>query len=330
MKKVFLFFVVMLSGLLLPAQINGKTLTGAFSVSENKYVAFTKGNLQCTLSATDTTWSFAENQYDMLGSANVSDGALADKIDLFGWSGSTGSAKWGISTSTYYNDYSGDFVDWGQNTIGTNTQNTYRTLTNDEWDYLLNTRTDAANKKGVARIKLNDDGTDYVNGLILLPNNWTCPEGIAFKSGCASAYGEQAYADYQTFTLAEWQQLEAAGAVFLPASGYRFGSDVYYVQYYGYYWSATPYVTGYAYLFYFYSFGAGTDYHDRYYGLAVRLVQDVQVIPTDIDHTDTAAGVTVRKVLIDGQIYILRGNTTYTLTGEVCTLPADVLPTAAE
>ncbi len=329
MKKVFLFFVVMLSGLLLPAQINGKTLTGAFSVSADKQVYFSPGNLQYTQST--ETWSFAENQYDMLGTANVSGSALADKIDLFGWSGSTGSAKWGISISTDYNDYSGDFVDWGQNTIGTNTQNTYRTLTNDEWDYLLNTRTDAANKKGVARIKLNDDGTDYVNGLILLPNNWTCPEGIAFKSGYAGATTVQAYAAKNLYTTAEWQQLEAAGAVFLPASGYRFGSDAYYVQYYGYYWSATPDDDAEdAYLFYFYSFGAGTDYHDRYYGLAVRLVQDVQVIPTDIDHTDTAAGVTVRKVLIDGQIYILRGNTTYTLTGEVCTLPADVLPTAAE
>ncbi len=300
-----------------------------FSVSATKQVAFSKGNLQCTLSATDTTWSFAENQYDMLGTANVSGSALADKIDLFGWSGSTGSAKWGISTSTDYNDYSGDFVDWGQNTIGTNTQNTYRTLTNDEWDYLLNTRTDAANKKGVARIKLNDDGTDYVNGLILLPDSWTCPENITFKSDFASAYGEQAYADYQTFTLADWQKLEAAGAVFLPASGRRYGSDVSRVQYYGYYWSATPDDTFYAYYLYFISLGAYTDFNYRYYGHAVRLVQDIKYTLTltqpehgtiAADKTEAVAGETVTLTITPAAYYtlktitVLQGETPITTT----------------
>ncbi len=243
----------------------------AFSVSADKQVAFSKGNLQCTLSATDTTWSFAENQYDMLGSANVSDGALADKIDLFGWS-TTASAKWGISTSTEDNDYSGNFVDWGKN-IGDGT--TYRTLTLDEWTYLFSNRTDATKKKGVARIKLNDDGTDYVNGLILLPDSWTCPTGITFRSSYANEDGEQAYADYQTFTLSDWQRLEAAGAVFLPASGYRSGSDMIGVQYYGVYWSATPVDSDDADSFYFGSDGAYSGYINRRNGQAVRLVQNL-------------------------------------------------------
>ncbi len=242
-----------------------------FSVSATKQVAFSKGNLQCTLSATDTTWSFAENQYDMLGSANVSDGALADTIDLFGWS-TTASAKWGISTSTEDNDYSGNFVDWGKN-IGDGT--TYRTLTLDEWTYLFSNRTDATKKKGVARIKLNDDGTDYVNGLILLPDSWTCPTGITFRSSYANEDDEQAYADYQTFTLSDWQRLEAAGAVFLPASGRRYGLDVLNVQYGGRYWSAAPGDTDYAYGFSFYSYGTGYGYYSRCNGLAVRLVQDL-------------------------------------------------------
>ncbi len=246
----------------------------AFSVSADKQVAFSKGNLQCTLSATDTTWSFAENQYDMLGTANVSDGALADKIDLFGWSGSTG-AKWGISTSTSNADYSGDFVDWGTNTIGTDTPNTWRTLTKDEWYYLRNTRTNANDLVGVARIKFNDDGTDYVNGLILLPDDWDCPASVTFKSGFASGYTIQAYADYQTFTLADWQKLEAAGAVFLPASGRRYGSDVGNVQDNGVYWSATPNGTGRAYYLSFSSSAAYASPLIRFFGHAVRLVQDL-------------------------------------------------------
>ncbi len=330
MKKVFLFFAVALSGLLLPAQINGKTLTGAFSVSADKQVRFSPGNLQCSgVTTSNYVWSFAENQYDMLGTANVSDGALADKIDLFGWSGSTG-AKWGISTSTDYEDYSGDFVDWGTNTIGTDEPNTWRTLTYDEWEYLRDYRTNANQLIGVARISLNAAGSQYANGLVLLPDNWTCPGDITFKSGFAN-YGEQEYANHQTFTLSDWQRLEAAGAVFLPASGYRSGSYVKDVQTVGDYWSATPDDDAEdAHEFYFRSDDAYYGGNYRYFGQAVRLVQDVQAIPTGIDHTDNAVGVTVRKVLIDGQVYILRGNTTYTLTGEVCTLPADVLPTAAE
>lgn len=108
------------------------------------------------------------------------------------------------------------------------------------------TRTNANNLLGVARINLNADGTEYVNGLIILPDTWTYPAGVTFKSGFASENSIQAYADYQTFTLADWQKLEAAGAVFLPASGYRIGSYMHIVQYGSYYWSATPYVSVFA------------------------------------------------------------------------------------
>ncbi len=211
----------------------------------------------------------------MLGTANVSGSALADKIDLFGWSGSTGAAKWGISTSDNNSNYAGDFVDWGANTIGTSAPNTYRTLTKDEWDYLFNTRTNASDKKGVARINLNADGTQYINGLVLLPDSWTCPEGITFQGGFASSSSIQVYADYQTFTLAQWQQLEAAGAVFLPASGDRLGSVVDIVQYGGLYWSATPSDSDRAYYLYFDSYEAYTNFNFRYNGQAVRLVQDL-------------------------------------------------------
>lgn len=244
-----------------------------FSVSATKQVTFSCGNLQYTQST--QTWSFAEHQYDMIGEANIINDALADKIDLFGWSGSTGNAQWGISTSTDYSDYSGDFVDWGTNTIGKDAPDTWRTLTKDEWSYLLSERTNANNLIGVARINLNADG-EYANGLILLPDNWTCPAGVTFKSGLASESSVQAYADYQTFTLFDWQKLEAAGAVFLPASGNRYGSDVCNVQYNGYFWSATPGDSDYALVFFFYSgFAYTSSYWNRIIGLAVRLVQDL-------------------------------------------------------
>ena len=254
-----------------PADPNAP-LAGVFSVSADKQVKFSNGNLQCTINGTDTAWVFAAHQYDMLGTANVNGSVLANTIDLFGWSGSTATAKWGISLSTDYNDYSGDFADWGQH-IGDGSL--WRTLTNDEWNYLRSTRANASNLMGVARINLDAEGTTYANGLILLPDSWTCPEDITFRSGFASTRSEQAYADYQTFTLAQWEKLEAAGAVFLPASGNRDGASIDLVQYGGYYWSATPDGSRYAYYLDFYSGGADWRSNDRYYGQAVRLVQDL-------------------------------------------------------
>ncbi len=239
---------------------------GTFSVSSDKQVTFSKGNLQYTQS-TDT-WSFAENQYDYLGEANIAIDAdvLADKVDLFGWS--TNATNFGVSTSTDYDDYYGSFVDWGTNKIGDDAPNTWRTLTYDEWYYLRYNRTNANDLVGVAQV-------NGVNGLIFLPDNWTCPAGVTFKSGFHSNQGVDYYAAYQTFTAAEWSKLEAAGAVFLPAAGYREGSLVNIVQNYGDYWSATENDSNDANCFIFSSGGAYMGYGPRFYGRSVRLVKDL-------------------------------------------------------
>lgn len=298
-----------------------------FTVAEGKQITFSGGNLQYTQST--QTWAFAEHQYDMLGTDNVDGGgkvydatygydktgsALADKIDLFGWSGSTGSAKWGISTSADNSDYSGDFVDWGTN-IGDGS--TWYTLTADEWDYLLDERSDADQLVGVAHIQLGEK--IYANGLVLLPDDWTCPAGVTFKSGFSNTHSVQAYADYQTFTLADWQQLEAAGAVFLPASGFREGSFVGYVQSSGYYWSATPDGSDKAYYMYFISdsYFSYNYSRNRNYGLAVRLVKNYSNVSTDAATPSAANTAIVRKVLRNGQILILRNGVYYDLHGRI-------------
>ena len=239
---------------------------GVFSVSADKQVTFSKGNLQYTQST--NTWSFAENQYDYLGEANIAIDAdvLADKVDLFGWS--TSATYFGVSTSEDYDDYSGSFVDWGTNQIGADAPNTWRTLSYDEWNYLLNTRTNASSLKGVAQV-------NGVNGLIFLPDNWTCPAGVTFKSGFHSEYSVEAYGQYQTFSADQWSKLESAGAVFLPAAGYRNGSNVSGVQDGGHYWSATEYDSCIAYYLSFGSDEAGMDVDARDYGRFVRLVKDL-------------------------------------------------------
>ena len=219
------------------------TKSKAFSVSYDKKVTFSPGNLQYTHST--GTWSFAENQWDYIGTDNVKGGtvesdpvygyekegsSLADKIDLFGWSIS--STNYGVNTSTTYNSYGESFVDWGNNKIGNSAPNTWRTLTNEEWKYLVDRRPDAKLLRGVASV-------NGVNGLILLPDTWVCPSGVTFKYGFSRDYGVEEYGQYQTFTADQWSMLEAAGAVFLPASGVRKSLDVTNVQYQGYYWVAS-------------------------------------------------------------------------------------------
>ena len=302
-------------------------INGTFSVAADKQVYFSQGNLQYTQST--ATWAFAEHQYDMIGTDNVTGGtvyhnakegdevsgeALADKIDLFGWSGSTGTAQWGVGISNDSADYSGDFVDWGSNTIGTDAPDTWRTLTRSEWDYVLSERPDASTKRGVARINLSSDGTVYANGLILLPDTWTAPEGVTFKSGFASEQSVQAYADYQTFTLSDWQKLESAGAVFLPAAGLRLEKRILYAHGAMYLWTAT-YGATYTLMQNANSKSISIFGSERYCGRTVRLVQDVKAVGTGIAEADVTGNVETRKVLRDGQILIQRGDHTYTVMG---------------
>ena len=257
------------STMLMPSQAVSATSQGigTFSVSESKQVTFSPSNLQ--YHPANDEWQFAANQTDYIGTdnSNISD-SYNGWLDLFGWS--TSSTNFGVSTSTDYNDYSGSFVDWGTNQIGSDAPNTWRTLIYDEWEYLLNTRANASSLKGVAQV-------NGVNGLILLPDNWVCPAGVTFKSGFHSNYGVDYYAAYQTFTASEWSKLESAGAVFLPAAGRRRGTDVDFVQYNGFYWSTIESSSSYAWYFYFFSYEANKYNYDgsRFRGLSVRLVKDL-------------------------------------------------------
>ena len=239
-----------------------------FSVSATKKVTFSPGNLQ--YHPANNQWRFAENQTDYIGASNRNcSSSYNGWLDLFGWSTST--TYFGVSTSTDWEndyDYLGSFVDWGTNKIGADAPNTWRTLTYNEWEYLLNTRPNASALKGVAQV-------NGVNGLILLPDNWTCPSGVTFKSGFHSDNSVGAYSQYQTFTADQWSKLEAAGAVFLPAAGDRYGSTVNNVQRIGYYWFASEYNSLCAYYLGFYSDEALTYNLSRYYGLSVRLVKDL-------------------------------------------------------
>lgn len=242
----------------------GTFVAKPFSVSATKTVTFSPGNLQ--YHPANDEWRFAPSQLDYIGEDNANISSTYNGwIDLFGW----GTGDNPINSSTVsYAPYD-TFVDWGVNKIGNYSPNTWRTLTINEWAYLRWERPNYDKLIGVAEV-------NGVNGLILLPDNWTCPSGVTFKSGFHDYYGREYYAEYQTFSSSEWAKLESSGAVFFPAAGYRIGSNVDDVRYEGYYWSATEsrdLCDGAGYLF-FYSDVAWILNDYRHNGNSVRLVQD--------------------------------------------------------
>ena len=254
-------------------------MSGQFSVSASQKVYFSKGNLQ--YQASTNTWRFANHQYDYIGNdnANISQ-SNSGWIDLFGWGTSDfshGAACYQpYSTSQNYNDYMAygsatanlfdqtGLADWGVNAIsnGGNQTRVWRTLTKDEWNYLLQSRNTAS---GLRYAKAEVAGK---NGLIVLPDNWSASTHTLSNANSNSA----SYSD-NVISSSTWSNLEAAGAVFLPAAGSRAGASVSGTGTNGYYCSNASYAN----LLGFNNASLSSIQTDfRYYGQSVRVVCEAE------------------------------------------------------
>lgn len=254
-----------------PNAIPEGAINGAFSVASDKKVRFSKGNLQ--YQASTDTWRFAENQYDYVGDANENISPTYDGwIDLFGW----GTGNNPTNSSESDSDYS-TFVDWGINAIsnGGNEANLWRTLTKDEMVFLFELRENALQLFGCGTI-------NGIEGVIILPDNWNASQNVSFVPGSDRGLiwdesfnyynnDNQDNFTHNTYTIEDWIDMEALGAVFLPVAGRRLGSGV--SSSTGEYWSATtdaPFHLG------FQNICLGAQFNDIDFanGLSVRLVQD--------------------------------------------------------
>lgn len=251
--------------------------TNAFSVSASRKVIFSPGNLQYNPS--ENKWRFAENEWDYIGAqqsdqtnagctgGNVSGsdnyrvGSLTGYtgwLDLFGW----GTGDKPTCIAHYYdkptgnqNGYNGEYdwnIDWGQNEIydgDAPTDKTWFTLSEKEWEYLINETSNSARE--------GKYGTATVNGapgLVLLPDLFQLPDGCSFAPGMV--HDDDDYYNWQIWTVdddnvydaAEWALMSNAGAVFLPAAGSRVitkdSGDVTKITFFhigigGNYWSTT-------------------------------------------------------------------------------------------
>ena len=286
------------------SQTNAFDANGAsialFSVSATQKVRFSKGNLQYTNTGTHTvtgggtvtgTWRFAEHQYEYLGSANSNvSSSYTGCIDLFGWgtsgwnSGATAYHPWDTSVvySDYYpggsytNDLTGTYAkaDWGvYNAIsnGGNQPGMWRTMTIDEWSYLLHTRS-ASTVGGTADARFAKAMMSGINGLIIFPDTVTLPAGLTVTN----VNNYDASFSSNPYSFSQWSQLEAAGCVFLPAGPVRYGTKVNVSYDNGSYWSSTHHSVNKLCCVFFSENRVSAYYVPRYDGQSVRLVKDAE------------------------------------------------------
>ena len=291
---------------------------GRFTINaEGSQVLFAHGNLQAVCSSADGydntqetfTWRFAANQWECIGGYSSSgggtatgnnningDGSLstAGTVDLFNWVGAssslTGNAAYGINNASGQGNVAGEGLktDWGT-MFGAG----WRTLSKDEWNYVFNTRKTSS---GVRYAKATVNG---VAGVILLPDDWS----TSYYNTLASTNTAGVNFSANTINSDNWtNSLEAHGAVFLPAAGYRSSDKVLDKGTKGFYWSSSSENAENAYCLKFDGSSEESSIQvqssdDRVNGYSVRLVKDV--LKSLAESTDNSEWISEH----DGQVY---------------------------
>ena len=224
-----------------------------FSVSETTQVYFAPGNLQ--YNGALKKYSFASKQHETIGASNNQiSPTYGGTIDLFGW----GTGDEPMKNSTLGTDYT-TFVDWGSKMDEAG----WRTLSFEEWNYLIQKRPNANKLYGTGTIM--DDNFSQYRGMILLPDTWDCDTIEVSYTG--------EYTTHQ-YPADVWKKMVKDGAVFLPAAGNRMGTSVTNVGEVGRYWSSSSAPMGCAFFMGFLNMG-DTDGTLRSNGRSVRLVKDI-------------------------------------------------------
>lgn len=278
-------------------------INGKFTINSNgDQVYFSKGNLQ--YKASSNTWQFATNQYGFIGSdnSNISQN-YSGWIDLFGW----GTSGW-TNGNTYYRpwdtvhsngnlygppglyDLTGTYAnaDWGvYNPIsnGGGQAGQWRTLTQEEWVWVLgpssspspgvNCRT-SSTVNGTPNARYAKGQVAGVHGLIVFPDSYTHPSGVAQPVGINETVNTGWNGN--DYSSTDFGLMQANGAVFLPAAGYRSSAtSVRDVGVIGGYWSASYYSNSDACSVFFNDLSLNPQgSSSRYYGQSVRLVRNVE------------------------------------------------------
>ncbi len=194
-----------------------RAVCGVFSVSATKTVSFAAGNLHCDASGSTHRWWFAKHQY----TTTKRNQYYSSDVEHFFW----GYQDFGETRQPNGSNNGEITFNWGE-VFG---DNTWYTLTGEEWDYVANTRatsvmfndnsTPVANARYILA-KIDTTGSEtYIKGMILFPDNANID--IATPSNINLVYDYLTNYYPETYTLAQWAKFEAQGCVFLPAAGQR-------------------------------------------------------------------------------------------------------------
>ena len=169
-------------------------------------VRFASGNVQYV----DNEWRIAENQYDFYKTNNV---------DQFCWS--TTNNSYGLTTTT-----TGDFADWGGLFSTDDSDNPWRTLTLEEFQFARSAYWPRSQSSWTtARIWLNDDHTEYADGFVLLPDDFSAAT-LRNETGITVNPGGSNNGVKNTFTLEQWNTIECVYAgTFIPTRNTLNGVD---------------------------------------------------------------------------------------------------------
>ena len=224
-----------------------KYIPGKFSVSPTKQVFFSSGNLVVTYNAPNNLdWAFEEHQYSFSYGNDKSQEYQRLNfpnyyVDINDYGSQSSYAvpgtrishfAWGVYYVPYNTNFSeipiatpndwADFgIHFGEDGIGYDSKDNGRwyTLSDQEWRYLIVGRERAQILSGFCSIVIDDR---IVGGMILLPDNWKQPSECNFRPGFAD-YLTNIYAVGKSAYDGLWSEMEKAGAVFLPAAGFRYG-----------------------------------------------------------------------------------------------------------
>lgn len=274
-----------------PSSTPEEHLPGAYSVSETLQVYFSRGNLKYDVSHSPK-WFFEPNQTSYTATDQTNSGVSYTGYMPF----------WCDDNMTepllHDNSYKGTPIDYGRFAAPATTSGAWRTLTRDEWNFLVSRPNHQigsplgnVNYACYAYVQVNG-----VNGMMLFPDLFEWPATVDESLIPGDLNAASSNWNGINYLASDWAQLEDAGCIFLPAAGWtkwipvQFGNQ-------GYYWSITPKNTNSnnnkdAYYFFFnntntsYSDGGTTSnsptanqYSSYGHGYMVRLVYDPNATP---------------------------------------------------
>ena len=319
--------------------------TNTWRFAEHQYDRISDGTRACTVKANDVACS------NLLASATY-DGW----VDLFAWGTSGwdgGNAinyqPWSMAAAetdarieidfqdygygpftdaNLWEDIAGTQYDWGMHNAisnGGNQAGLWRTLTKEEWNYILYERPNADSLRSYAcvlNVKTAGGWLDAISGWVLLSDDYRFPLAGTdpFIPRAEQHDTVSSYVDLDLFnaiTTDEHFKQRWCGLVFLPFAGYREDATLLEPRYRGHYWTSSIFDDWQEVSFVDFSTNDITLANNQripFAGLSVRLVQDAPKSTTACANVQSDKQQST-KVLRNGQLLIERGGKTYNAQG---------------